>query len=388
METVSTKKLEKSTQLFGPVSIPPFPYKIRAHETSESQTKEKDGVTSKNSNSNLDSPDSHFVVSVHRPGKMVRRELTSYFQIPLHSMKSSDVEQEGEEKDSQGKKTKTTRTIPTLAEDDAKEKDVSKAKPILEPIPPSDVDSFLIILISQHSHLDLCEWGHAKIDREKDRLLDKLMEFASQIRNKLLQLSPAFWFDYIDPCSGLCVYRTTTTTSVWSEVQCFQTILNWRVQNAGCCKVLLHPEWNTSVYPSTAFTNAPLHIIGALLSGKSVQEVRDIMTKPLLLENVINSLPHSPSSVNGESRSAVKEAATTDISADDTGGNEGVQTINVNSNESVKLDHLGPIVINADGTTSRIANWSKLTPKEQEVTRRRIAKRNKQRREMLLSTSE
>lgn len=45
----------------------------------------------------------------------------------------------------------------------------------------------------------------------------------------------------------------------------------------------------------------------------------------------------------------------------------------------VKLDGLGPIIINSDGSTSRIANWAEMTPEEQERTQRIIAKRNMQR---------
>ena len=45
----------------------------------------------------------------------------------------------------------------------------------------------------------------------------------------------------------------------------------------------------------------------------------------------------------------------------------------------VKLDHLGPIVINTDGSTSRIANWSQMAPQEQANTARLIARRNKKR---------
>ena len=43
------------------------------------------------------------------------------------------------------------------------------------------------------------------------------------------------------------------------------------------------------------------------------------------------------------------------------------------------LDALGPIVVNSDGTLARIANWSEMTEKEQQVTQRRIAKRNLER---------
>lgn len=52
--------------------------------------------------------------------------------------------------------------------------------------------------------------------------------------------------------------------------------------------------------------------------------------------------------------------------------------------ESLKLESVGPVIINSDGTTRTIANWDTLTEREKEVTWRRIKKRNAERREVLL----
>eukprot|EP00571_Detonula_confervacea_P009472 CAMPEP_0172313786 /NCGR_PEP_ID=MMETSP1058-20130122/20961_1 /TAXON_ID=83371 /ORGANISM="Detonula confervacea, Strain CCMP 353" /LENGTH=170 /DNA_ID=CAMNT_0013027495 /DNA_START=26 /DNA_END=538 /DNA_ORIENTATION=+ len=52
--------------------------------------------------------------------------------------------------------------------------------------------------------------------------------------------------------------------------------------------------------------------------------------------------------------------------------------------ESISLEAMGPIIINADGTTRSIDNWDQMTEKEQEVAWRRISKRNEQRRKALL----
>ena len=51
--------------------------------------------------------------------------------------------------------------------------------------------------------------------------------------------------------------------------------------------------------------------------------------------------------------------------------------------ETLKLDELGPIIINTDGTTRRITNWDKLTKNEQTTTWRLISARNKKRIEEL-----
>jgi len=54
-----------------------------------------------------------------------------------------------------------------------------------------------------------------------------------------------------------------------------------------------------------------------------------------------------------------------------------------NGDASVKLDHLGPMVVNVDGTLSRISNWDKMADIEKENTLRIIGKRNQARLESL-----
>lgn len=67
---------------------------------------------------------------------------------------------------------------------------------------------------------------------------------------------------------------------------------------------------------------------------------------------------------------------------DGPGRGGGVQTITVD-NVGIKLDHLGPIIVNTDGTLTRIRNWGKMTEQERNTAMRRIARRNKLRQEQL-----
>ncbi|KAI0427987.1 hypothetical protein F5Y09DRAFT_344155 [Xylaria sp. FL1042] len=46
---------------------------------------------------------------------------------------------------------------------------------------------------------------------------------------------------------------------------------------------------------------------------------------------------------------------------------------------ALRLDHLGPLVVNEDGTMSRIANWEKMADIERENTLRILGKRNQMR---------
>lgn len=53
--------------------------------------------------------------------------------------------------------------------------------------------------------------------------------------------------------------------------------------------------------------------------------------------------------------------------------------LDVSTGEGVSLDALGPMVVNKDGTISRISNWDKMAPIEKANTLRIVGKRNQER---------
>ncbi|WZH46278.1 uncharacterized protein QYS62_007352 [Fusarium acuminatum] len=64
-----------------------------------------------------------------------------------------------------------------------------------------------------------------------------------------------------------------------------------------------------------------------------------------------------------------------DSSAADKG--DGVTSLRVG--ESVRLDAMGPLVVNTDGTMGRIGNWAGMTEGEKAQTLKLLGRRNKQR---------
>ncbi|WVN88829.1 uncharacterized protein L203_104043 [Cryptococcus depauperatus CBS 7841] len=54
---------------------------------------------------------------------------------------------------------------------------------------------------------------------------------------------------------------------------------------------------------------------------------------------------------------------------------EDSQTMDLGEGNVIKLDRLGPMIINSDGTLSRIQNWQELHPIEQERTVRLLVKK-------------
>mmetsp|Transcript_6651 Transcript_6651/g.18972 ORF Transcript_6651/g.18972 Transcript_6651/m.18972 type:complete len:104 (+) Transcript_6651:1807-2118(+) len=72
------------------------------------------------------------------------------------------------------------------------------------------------------------------------------------------------------------------------------------------------------------------------------------------------------------------------VVTDDGGGAAAAEPqVTVDADTGVRMDALGPIIINTDGTVARISNWAALTERERKVALKRIAKRNAQRREVL-----
>merc|ERR1711920_1000534 len=93
----------------------------------------------------------------------------------------------------------------------------------------------------------------------------------------------------------------------------------------------------------------------------------------------------APAPATGSSASAAlfdaKESPTPAIensSADTAVREDGSQTIVVDGNP-IKMDKLGPVVVNTDGSLSRINNWHEMIESEQQKTLRIIGKRNQQR---------
>ena len=113
---------------------------------------------------------------------------------------------------------------------------------------------WLAIPTHQHAKYDLVKMGD-EIEEEKDRLLNVFMEFGRTLCETLLKEN--YWADLIDPCSGLPTLNTLSGNKVYSEVDGMQALLQYKVQNAGCCKILLHPRYGSAVYPATIFCYAP-----------------------------------------------------------------------------------------------------------------------------------
>jgi len=132
--------------------------------------------------------------------------------------------------------------------------------------PEQDLSGVIAVPTFQQTVVDLVAYGGDQ-DVEKDRCLEAFFAFAKPLCQELQK--QGFFADFIDPCSGLPML-TPNTQKVFDEVQSAQVLMSYHTMNTGCCKVLLHPVWGSSVYPATLFTTAPVaELVRALEARRS-----------------------------------------------------------------------------------------------------------------------
>lgn len=115
--------------------------------------------------------------------------------------------------------------------------------------------------------MDIIQTG-APVDEEKDFCLERFLSFAKKVTDRLI--ADGHWSDYVDPCSGLAMVNKASQ-SIYGEVDALVTLLNYQTTNSGCCKVVLHPQWGSAVYPATIFTKAPKDALTAAVAAAEAE---------------------------------------------------------------------------------------------------------------------
>ncbi|KAL4921106.1 hypothetical protein BDW62DRAFT_139891 [Aspergillus aurantiobrunneus] len=99
--------------------------------------------------------------------------------------------------------------------------------------------------------------------------------------------------------------------------------------------------------------------------------------KPSPLSKTYSTMSNQPSQIP-EPQSDKLEKPDPVLALPDSSSSETHQQLDVNG-DGVKLDHLGPLVVNTDGSLARIANWEQMAEIEKRNTLRVLGKRNKER---------
>jgi hypothetical protein len=124
-------------------------------------------------------------------------------------------------------------------------------------------------------------------------------------------------------------------------------------------------------------------LLGAIT--RSVPFPRLARTIPAFRPFSMSSITYSDSNADPQANPKPSDSTTPKkpLALPEAPHNSATQLDMSNGDASVKLDHLGPMVVNVDGTLSRISNWDKMADIEKENTLRIIGKRNQARLESL-----
>ncbi|KAJ3172887.1 hypothetical protein HDU87_007723 [Geranomyces variabilis] len=137
----------------------------------------------------------------------------------------------------------------------------------------SVLPSLLVIPLFQQSVYDLVAVS-PETNWERDLLLEYINRWAKAVVMSVRRLG--FWADLTDPASGYPNF-SPRGGSLYPDVDGSVALLGYHTIQAGCCRVLVHPQWGTRNYPSTVFSAAPLDVM--LKVAKEVSA--DLTASPL-----------------------------------------------------------------------------------------------------------
>ncbi|KAF9436317.1 hypothetical protein BGZ76_004278 [Entomortierella beljakovae] len=123
--------------------------------------------------------------------------------------------------------------------------------------PNINLEHLLVVPTFQKCKHEMVAWD-AEIAKEKDDRLEDFIRWSTALHQGLEKLG--YWSDMTDPASGFPSFGERGR-DVYPDVEGCQLLLKYDFQNAGCCKILLHPNWGSKIYPATFFTTAPVDVL-------------------------------------------------------------------------------------------------------------------------------
>ncbi|MCJ8278991.1 MAG: methylmalonic aciduria and homocystinuria type D protein [Rivularia sp. ALOHA_DT_140] len=122
-----------------------------------------------------------------------------------------------------------------------------------------------VVIVLQQSQFALIETS-SRVETEKQRLRAKFMRFACDVAFDLKDKN--YPTDLIDPRTGYPLLSrpgqiSHDDTAVVKKLLKYPMICNK-------CRVLIHPEWGTAVYPSILISTAPRIIISRTIQNNAV----------------------------------------------------------------------------------------------------------------------
>ncbi|EAW10089.1 uncharacterized protein ACLA_045540 [Aspergillus clavatus NRRL 1] len=174
----------------------------------------------------------------------------------------------------------------------------------------------------------------------------------------------------LNPLLSLAARASTSTSTIATATAFATTSPHLRSFSA---LYPLCPSYNLyQTTPSQAQSQSQSHIHN--------QEHPFSTSAPMSAESSTPSQPQSQPEKQEQEREQERNQNPPPLALPDVSSAEQVTQIDLSAGDStVKLDALGPLVVNQDGSLSRIGNWAQMTEVEKRNTLRILGKRNQAR---------
>ncbi|KAI8987213.1 methylmalonic aciduria and homocystinuria type D protein [Pilobolus umbonatus] len=129
---------------------------------------------------------------------------------------------------------------------------------ILPTLTEKQMSDLLVVPVVQRCTHDMVGIS-TEVNHERDIKLEVFVDWGKRVVDRIKSIG--MWADIMDPASGYPIFSEAGPTP-YPDVQGTHMLsTRYDVHNIGCCHILLHPQWNSHVYPSTLFTTAPNDIL-------------------------------------------------------------------------------------------------------------------------------
>lgn len=112
-------------------------------------------------------------------------------------------------------------------------------------------ERLLVMPVWQPSTLDLSVISD-EVSAERKELCRQFVEWFESLKAKL----PGHWLDASDPRTGQAMFGTDTSAT-YNELEGLTSCLKYKFEPFGCCGIVMHPAWRRNAYPVSVFTTAP-----------------------------------------------------------------------------------------------------------------------------------
>jgi len=131
-------------------------------------------------------------------------------------------------------------------------------------------EKITVITITQKSINDMSIWS-SEVSNEREQLMKSFVQTATEVCH--LFRANNYWSDFIDPASGHAYFGSHSNAVMTETCENYES-LGFTIDDLGCCKVITHSQWGSSVFVGSVVTNATLtdDVIAKLLKAVGIED--------------------------------------------------------------------------------------------------------------------